>query len=103
MSGLNRHIAWLAGCRNAPGQSHRATGDEFHQGNCGGYTETFSCPNGLPIDKGVPSDSKAWRERVERARRDIADHNSEYRVREIVSGVVPEILDVFLKATRVVV
>lgn len=61
-------LRWIAGCRNAPGQSHRATGDEFHQGNSGGYTEPFPCPNGLPIDRRAPDQVPAWRKRIEKAK-----------------------------------
>jgi hypothetical protein len=68
MSDYSRHVAWQAGIRNTPGQSHRTKGDEFHQGNCGGYSETMRCPNGLPIDRRTPGETQWWRDRIERAR-----------------------------------
>lgn len=93
-------LRWIAGCRNAPGQSHRATGDEFHQGNYGGYTEPFPCPNGLPIDRRTPDQVPAWRERVERAKEFSRQHSSQHRVQLLAEHVTPQILSAFLKAVR---
>jgi hypothetical protein len=71
MSDYSRHLKWAAGCRNAPGQSHRCKGDEFHQGNCGGYSESMRCPNGLPIDRRTPGETQWWRNKMERLQREL--------------------------------
>ena len=87
MSDYSRFVAWQAGCRNAPGKSHRMPSDEFHQGNCGGYSQAMYCPNGLPIDRGIPSESPAWRERVEKAKRDIATQSDAIEWQQIAESV----------------
>jgi len=71
VSDYSRHVAWQAGIRNAPGQSHRTKGDEFHQGNCGGYSESMRCPNGLPIDRRTPGETQWWRDKMERLQREL--------------------------------
>ena len=71
MSDYSRHLAWQAGCRNSPGQSHRCKGDELHQGDCGGYSQTMRCPNGLPIDRRTPGETQWWRDTMERLRREL--------------------------------
>jgi hypothetical protein len=71
VSDYSRHVAWQAGIRNAPGQTHRTKGDEFHQGNCGGYSESMRCPNGLPIDRRTPGETQWWRDKIERLQREL--------------------------------
>jgi hypothetical protein len=90
VSDYSRHQAWQAGIRNAAGQTHRARGDEFHQGNCGGYSESMRCPNGLPIDRRTPGETQWWRDKMERLQRELQGYREadEWRRLGEVSDVV---------------
>lgn len=75
MSDYSRHISWLARCTDR-GAYGITAGDSLH---CGfhDYNQLHPCPNGLPIDTRQPQDVQPWRDRVEKAKRDIENWNTE--------------------------
>jgi len=91
-------LRWLANCHTRPG-SGICAGDTTHHG-LGEYVEMFPCPNGLPIDYGLPRDSPVWRAKVEKAKRDserisgyfrtcgLADQLTEQEVRTALERVI---------------
>ena len=59
----------------------------MHRG-LGEYDSMRPCPNGLPIDRGTPGECRGWRERVEKARRDIEKHTDGIALNELGNGAV---------------
>jgi len=86
MSILSDWIRWEASCRTRRGSGITA-GDTMHCG-LGEYDSLRPCPNGIPIDKRLPGDAEWWRERVERARRDIEKHQAAIAMNELGNGAV---------------
>lgn len=54
------------------------------------YLQPYPCPNGLPIKTGVPSESPAWRARLERARKESNEWDRTIRVREAAEALTVE-------------
>ena len=72
MSTVAEFIRWEAGTWNYPNQS--LTGSEYMFGGIADYGQEYPCPNGLGISERKLSESPAWRRRIEKARRDAAEH-----------------------------
>jgi hypothetical protein len=64
-------------------------GDTYYLG-LRDYVEMYPCPNGLPIDHREPSEVPAWRQRIEKAKRDIEKHKSEQRVQLLAEQLTDE-------------
>lgn len=76
---------WHAGIVDRRGYGMTA-GDTFWQGKRD-YDSRYPCPNGLGVRNTAPSDHEAWRERVDRARRDVAGHQRDIRVQELAAAI----------------
>jgi hypothetical protein len=48
-------------------------GDSYHLG-LRDYNEPYPLPNGMPLDARKPGDCEHWRQRVDKAKRDIETH-----------------------------
>ena len=72
MSDYAKFLRWDRSCSDRPGYG-MTPGDTMH-GGLRDYNETHPCPNGLPVQTGGPQTSPAWRQRVERARRFVEQH-----------------------------
>lgn len=88
MSDYSRFISWYAWCRDRGGYG-MTPGDCWHLG-LRDYNQPFPCPNGLPIDTREPQDCEPWRNRIEKAKRDIETHKSEQRVSELAEELTDE-------------
>jgi hypothetical protein len=85
LSDYSRFLAWDRRCidRGSYGMTH---GDGHHLG-FRDYNQPYPCPNGLPIDTRQPGDCEHWRQRVEKAKRDIERWNSDQRVQLLAETV----------------
>lgn len=90
MTTLSDHIRWLAQCRPSSSRCSTLTpGDLFHCG-LGDYYTSRPYPNGLPVVKGAMSDCEWGRERLARARRDIAEHKEMFQIRQRAEQISDE-------------
>ena len=50
------------------------------------------------VNQDGPRSSPAWRQRIDKARREIEEHKSEHRVRILAAALRPEVVSAFLRA-----
>ena len=50
------------------------------------------------VNQDGPRASPAWRQRVDKARREIEEHKAEHRVRVLAASLRPEVVSAFLRA-----
>lgn len=72
MSITSDFTRWQSGCVNGTAEGVTA-GDTMHLG-LRSYSQEYPCPNGLEVRNEDPSGVPAWRNRIDKARKDIAEH-----------------------------
>jgi len=96
VSDYSKFVAWSARCQDCGGYG-MTPGDTMHLG-LRDYNAPYPCPNGLPIDTRLPGDCEPWRQKVEKAKRDIERWNREVMVATMAAAITDDECDMWFEA-----
>ena len=97
MSILGDHRRWEASCK--PYVNQGCSGQDICYGGFYLYNSLpYPFPMGTVVGDGVKS--KLWRERIDKAKRDITEHKKEHEIRRQAERITDDEMEVFLQAMK---